>query len=88
MRLFPFDLLSGALLCLSVIMIALGIIAFRYRRGIGPPLLSISGALILIYSSLDILSKIGTLFVPGWVRYFIIVLGVIIGFLSIALWRR
>lgn len=88
MRLFPFDLLSGALLCLSLIMIALGMIAFRYRRGIGPPLLSSSGALILIYSSLDILSNIGALFVPGWVKYSILVLGVVLGILSIALWRR
>ena len=88
MKLFPGDLLSGALLSLALLLIVLGILVYRYRRGIGPLFLALSGLFIAISSTLDILSNVGVMDIGNLIRLGSLGIGLVFGIAAILLWRR
>jgi hypothetical protein len=88
MRLFPGDLLSGALLSLAILMCIIGILVYRYRRGIGPIFLALSGLFIGISSIVDILSNAEVMVLGNMVRLVSLGIGSVLGIVAILLWRR
>ena len=88
MNLFPFDLITGALLVISSLMMVIGIAVFRYRRGIGPVFLASSGVSILTASLLEVLTTTEVLDIPDSIRYAILIIGLMLGAASIFLWRK
>jgi hypothetical protein len=88
MRFFPGDLLSGAMLALGALMIALGVMVYRYRRGIGPLLLVISGVSLAASSIIDLLLNTDVVDLGGVARWGAMALGMALGAAAILLWRR
>ena len=87
MEIFALDILSGILLVVSIIEIALSIIIHRYRGGIGPRIMLVSGMLILTSSITWLLIILGPLSLTKIVVYIGWGMGMIAGALSLITWR-
>ncbi len=87
MEIFAFDILSGILLVVSIIEIALSIVIHRYRGGIGPMIMLISGMLILISSITWLLIILGPLSLTRIVVYIGWGMGLLFLALSLITWR-
>jgi uncharacterized membrane protein HdeD (DUF308 family) len=88
MKLFPLDVITGTLLVISLLLIVLGIVIYRYRRGPGPILLVLSGTLIFCSSVLDILVKTEVLRIWDGSHLIVLGIGILAGIASLTLWRR
>ncbi|MCK5773805.1 MAG: hypothetical protein KAH57_08445 [Thermoplasmata archaeon] len=87
MEIFALDILSGILLIVSIIEIALSIVIHRYRGGIGPKIMLVSGMLILISSIMWLLIILGPLLLIKIVVYIGWGVGLISLALSLIMWR-
>ncbi len=84
---FPGDILLGAYLVLSLVVLIVGILVLRYRRGIGPGLLIASGSLGMISSSLWVSIHSDLLDMTEIIPLIIMSLSLLVLIASIFLWR-
>ena len=87
MKIFALAILSGILLIVSIIEIALAILIHRYRGGIGPKIMLVSGLIILISSILWLLIILAPLSLTRIVVYVGWGMGMITVILSMIMWR-
>lgn len=87
MKIFALDILSGILLIISIIEIALSILINRYRGGIGPKIMLISGIIMLTSSITWLLIILGPLSLARIIVYIGWGMGLISLAMSLITWR-
>ena len=87
MRLFPLDLVVGSVLILSVLMIFLSLMIFRYRRGIGAVFSLVAGIWLILFSVSYVLDTFWTE-IPVMVILVPLICGAFSLVLSAIFWRR
>ena len=87
MRIFPLDILAGLVLLLSLAVVIIGTMIFRYRRGVGPALLVSGGLFLILYSIYWLLSSVH-LDTPQEYGFISGGIGLILLLISFLTWRR
>ncbi|MEA3560127.1 MAG: hypothetical protein U9R75_12820 [Candidatus Thermoplasmatota archaeon] len=87
MDIFPMDLIAGVLLAVFIVISIIGILSFRYRRGIGPLLLLISGPIGSCSPVLWLLISMGTVDVTRALPIAVLVISLLILSIGLMKWR-
>lgn len=84
---FILDLVLGILFILSISMLILGCLIFRYRRDTGPLILIVSGISGITASMLGVLSRSGVLDLPDWSIILLYAISILLLIISFIFWR-
>ncbi len=82
------DLVLGILFIFSMSISIIGLMAFRYRGGIGPLILMISGIPGIVSSILGVLSQSGLMDLPVWVLILFFGISLVLIIISVIFWRH
>ena len=84
---FILDLVLGFFFGISILISVVGLLVFRYRRGIGPAFLMISGIVGIISSIIGLLSRSGLIDLPDMFLFIFIGISLVMILISVILWR-